>query len=292
MVSPHRQDRLAAPGVGTSMISDAFRAFKHRRRLDRAQAEIKARSDAAGLPHSLPGPLVVSLTSYPARFGTLALTLQGILRQSVRPDRVILWLDDGDQAMLPSNVAALPGLEIRVCPPWRSYKKIVPTLLAHPEAFIVTADDDVYYPQNWLRRLVEAAADAQVACHRAHRITLRDSRPVPYADWRHNVNAPERSPLTFLTGVSGVIYAPGVFHPDVTRADLFTRLAPCSDDVWLYWMHRLNGIQAQKIGPRARILEWEGSQAQSLRAANLHGMGNDRAIDAMIAHYGWPGCDA
>lgn len=274
------------------MISDAFRAFKHRRRLARARAEIAARPDAPGRAHGLPAPLVVSLTSYPGRFATLGLTLQAILRQSVRPDRVILWLDDGHEALLPADMRALAGLEVLTCPNWRSYKKIVPTLLAHPEAFVVTADDDVYYPADWLERLVAAAGQgARVACHRAHRITLRDGLPAPYAQWRRNVDAPESSPLTFLTGVSGVIYAPRVLHPDVTRSDLFLRLAPRSDDVWLYWMHRLNGVQAQKIGGRIRILEWEGSQAQSLRTDNLQGTGNDRAVAAMIAHYGWPGAD-
>ena len=273
------------------MIADAFRAFKHRRRLARARAELAARPDTQGRPHGLPGPLVLSLTSYPARFGTLALTLRGILRQSVRPDRVILWLDEGDEKLLPQEVASLPGLEVRPCPRWRSYKKIVPTLLAHPDAFVVTADDDVYYSADWLEGLVGAAgAGARIACHRAHRITLgADGRPAPYADWRHNVDAPEQTPLTFLTGVSGVIYAPGVFHPDATRDDLFTRLAPRSDDVWLYWMHRLAGVEAQKIGVRARILEWEGSQAQSLRSENLHGTGNDQAVAALLDHYGWPG---
>lgn len=271
------------------MISQAFRAFKHRRRLARAKADIAARAGAQGHPHGLPGPLVVSLTSYPARFGTLALTLQGLLRQSVRPDRVILWLDEGDEALLPQDVRSLPGLEVLTCPRWRSYKKIVPTQLAHRDAFIVTADDDVHYPADWLGKLVGAAqAGARIACHRAHRVTLRDGRPAPYAEWRHNIDAPERSPLTFLTGVSGVIYAPGVFHPDVTRDDLFTRLAPRSDDVWLYWMHRLNGVEAQKIGNRARILEWDGSQAQSLRSENLHGTGNDQAVAALLGHYGWP----
>lgn len=273
------------------MISDAFRAFKHRRRLARARAEIAARPVIPGRPHGLPGPLVVSLTSYPARFATLALTLQGILRQSVQPDRVILWIAEDDLDLVPGDVLELSGIDVRTCPDWRSYKKIVPTLQDHPDAFVATADDDAYYPADWLERLVAAArAGAAIACHRAHRITLQaDGLPAPYGAWRHNVDAPERSPLTFLTGVSGVIYAPGVFHPDVTRADLFSRLAPRSDDVWLYWMHRLNGVEAQKIGNRARILEWEGSQAQSLRAANLHGTGNDQAIAALISHYGWPG---
>lgn len=272
------------------MISGTFRAFKHRRRLARAKAELATRPVLPGRPHGLPGPLVVSLTSYPARFGSLGLALQGILRQTVRPDHVILWLDEGDEATLPPDIPAMPGLTIRFCPRWRSYKKIVPTLLTYPDAFVVTADDDVYYAADWLETLVAAArAGARIACHRAHRVVLKDGAPAPYAEWRRNVASPERSPLTFLTGVSGVIYAPGVFHPDVTRNDLFTRLAPRSDDVWLYWMHRLNGVAAQKIGNRVRILEWEGSQAQSLRAANLQGGGNDQAVAALLGHYGWPG---
>jgi len=272
------------------VISDAFRAFKHRRRLARAKDDIAGRPAIPGEPHGLPGPLVVSLTSYPARFATLGLTLQAILRQSVRPDRVILWVADEDHARLPTAISRLEGLQVGKCPDWRSYNKIVPTLVAHPDAFIVTADDDVYYHRDWLGQLVGAVkAGARIACHRAHHVALTHDRPAPYAEWHHNIDAPEQTPLTFLTGVGGVIYAPGVFPPDVTRDDLFTRLAPRSDDVWLYWMHRMNGIEAQKIGSRVRILEWEGSQAQSLRAANLHGTGNDQAIAAMIAHYGWPG---
>ncbi|MBK4216366.1 glycosyltransferase family 2 protein [Paracoccus caeni] len=273
------------------MIGDLFRQFKHRRRLARAISDLAARPLNQGRAHSLPGPLIVSLTSYSARFGTLALTLRGLLGQTVRPDRVILWLDEGDETRLPEDVRALDGLEIATCPNWRSYKKIVPTLLAHPSAYIVTADDDVYYPAEWLAGLVDAAASgAAVACHRAHRVALNAAgQPAPYGEWAHNIDAPERSGLIFLTGVSGVIYTPGVFHADVTRDDLFTSLAPRSDDVWLYWMHRLNGVEAQKIGGRARILEWEGSQAQSLRSENLHGTGNDQAVAALLAHYGWPG---
>lgn len=291
MVSPDRRHRLAAQRLAGLVIGEVFRRFKHRRRIGAALAEIAARPHSAGRAHGLPGPLIVSLTSYPARFGTLALTLKAILRQSVRPDEVILWLDEGDDALLPLAVRDLPGLSIRICPRWRSYKKIVPTLLANPDAYIVTADDDVYYPRDWLAGLVDAAAqNTPIACHRAHRVALgSDGLPLSYRQWSRNIGKPERSELVFLTGVMGVIYAPGVFHSDVVREDLFTRLAPKTDDVWLYWMHRLTGVEAAKICGRARILEWEGSQAQSLRAGNLTGDGNDRAVRAMLDHFGWPG---
>lgn len=274
------------------MIRDAFRRWKHRRRIANALAEIGSRPSGPGRAHGLPSRLVVSLTSYPPRFATLIPTLRALLRQSVAPDRVILWLAPGDEALLPPEIVAMDGLEVRVCPEWRSFKKIVPTLLDAPDAHIVTADDDVHYAADWLERLVAAVqGGARIACHRAHRVVTAGDAPVGYEDWTHNLGAPEAGPLVFPTGVSGVIYAPGVFHPDVTRDDLFLRLAPRADDIGLYWMHRLAGSAPAKIGGRARILEWEGSQTVSLRATNRPAKGtggNDQAIAALMGHYGWP----
>lgn len=275
--------------MGKPVIRDAFRQFKHRRRIRAALSEIASRSTAQGRPHGLPAPLIVSLTSYAARFATLEHTLRAITRQTVQPDRVILWLDECDRDALPDAIRQMEGVQIAFCPEWRSFKKIVPTLLDHPEAYIVTADDDVYYPADWLQGLVGAVHDgARIACYRGHRVVMAGDAPAPYDDWQHNIAGPVQAANVFLTGVSGVIYAPDVFQGDVTRDDLFTRLAPSADDVWLHWMHRLAGVEARKIGPKARILEWDGSQATNLRQDNRQGNGNDRAIAALMGHYGWP----
>lgn len=277
--------------MGTPVIGAALRRFKQRRRTVRALAEIACRPDGPGQPHGLPSELIVSLTSYPPRFATLAPTLRSLMRQTVQPDRVILWLAEGDDAHLPPEVCNLPGLQVETCQDWQSFKKIVPSLLNHPHAHLVTADDDVHYPADWLEQLVLAVHQgAKVAALRAHRVGLTEAGgPAPYEAWRHNLRAPEQGPLVFPTGVSGVIYAPDVFHPDVTRPDLFETLAPGTDDIWLYWMHRLAGSQPRKIGGRARILEWDGSQTVNLRAGNRQGNGNDRAVAALLDRYGWPG---
>nr|WP_299360266.1 glycosyltransferase [uncultured Paracoccus sp.] len=268
------------------MIARALRQWKRSRRLSRYEAEIGGRP-ADGQPHGLRAPLIVSLTSYPARFRALHLVLRSLVTQSVRADRVILWLDAEDETRLPPE-AVVPGVEVRSCPNWRSYKKIVPTLLEWPDAYIVTADDDLYYDRDWLMKLV-SRADAGVVCHRAHRIALDNvGYPRPYGEWQRNITAPDQGELVFPTGVGGVLYAPGVFHDDVCRSDLFQTLAPSADDVWLYWMHRLRGSRPAKVGGRFRITEWHGSQAANLRSGNLEGGGNDRAIQAMIARYGFP----
>src|ERR1700733_9463682 len=68
-----------------------------------------------GKPHSLPGKLIVSVTSFPPRFGTLALALRSLLRQTVTADQTVLWIVHKDMPLLPRNVLALQsdGLTIR-----------------------------------------------------------------------------------------------------------------------------------------------------------------------------------
>jgi hypothetical protein len=271
----------------------AWRAIKHRWRVRRAVAEIAARPLGPGRPHGLPWPLVVSLTSYPARFGTLELTLRSLLLQTVRADETVLWVAEGEAGRLPPGVLELRdlGLTVAETRDLRSYKKIVPALAAHPDAAIVTADDDVYYHPTWLAELAGAAdGDLHVPCGRAHRIALAaDGTIGPYEAWPKNIGGPAEGPLVFPTGVKGVLYPPGSLHGDVGRVDLFQELCPTADDVWLWWMHRLAGRRARKMGPPVRVLEWPGSQVRSLRQVNQGvATGNDRAVAALVGRYGLP----
>jgi hypothetical protein len=275
-----------------------LKALKRRWRLGRARADVAARlrQPPPVRTHGLPRPLVVSLTSYPARYPTLGLTLSTLLTQRVRPDATILWLGEGHADRLPEEVLALRsrGLEVRETRDLRSFTKIAPALLAFAEANIVTADDDLYYEDGWLESLVEAAraAPSDVIARRAHRIALQDGRPLPYAEWEWSLRRAMRGPLVFPTGVAGVLYPPGSLHEEASRDDVFLDLCPTSDDVWLWWMHRLAGATANKIGGRPRLLEWPGSQEVNLRQGNLREPGNDRAVAAMMRRYGLPLSDS
>ncbi|MDB6454462.1 glycosyltransferase [Falsirhodobacter sp. 20TX0035] len=267
--------------------------MKARVRFARANLELSLRRPRPRA-HRLNTPLVVSVASYPPRYANLARTLKSLLRQTVRPDATILCVDEGDRAQLPSDVLALQaeGLTIRSGEGIRSYNKIIPALRAFPDSTIVTADDDVHYPADWLEGLVgvkEAEAEARVVCHRAHRVTLGpDGTPLPYRQWHWNIDGPDAGPLIVPTGVMGVLYAPGAFHPDVTRSDLFMKLCPNTDDIWLYWMFRMGGEQARKTPSMIPIYTWPGSQVTNLRRNNVRGNGNDHAIAALVSHYGFP----
>lgn len=274
-------------------MADWFRALKRRWRVSRALQEIAARQ-VTPRPHGLAVPVIVSLTSYPPRYPVLAITLRALLRQSVKPDRVILWIAEPDLEALPADVLALKseGLEIRPCENLRSYKKFAPALAAFPEAAIVTADDDMYYGPDWLAGLADVARahPGRIVSHRAHRVKwLLEGGLAPYESWDKNIAGAVEGPEIFGTGVGGVLYPPGSLAPEAGRADLFMDLAPSADDVWLYWMARRAGSIVRHVGAPMRIIEWPGSQEQSLRAGNLGvGAGNDRAIAALTAHFGPP----
>ncbi len=241
--------------------------------------------------HPLPSPLIVTLTSYPPRYPTLHLTLKSLLAQSMRPDRFYLWIAEADLASLPADVRSLErdGLEILTCEDIRSYKKIIPSLQANPQSYFVTADDDRYYPKDWLRELVDAhpIGEKQVTCGRAHRIVVDvEGVPLPYLEWKIDVsdNGPDK--LVFPTGLGGVLYEPGIFHTDVTRSDIFLDLCPTADDIWLYWMASLNGARFRKVGPKRRQITWAESQRVALYAQNR--TANDEQLTKMIDRYGFP----
>lgn len=244
--------------------------------------------------HSLPGQLVVSLTSYPPRFHSLHLTLKCLATQSVAPDEIVLWIAADDVNALPAGVrgmAARGMIEIRTCADLKSYKKIIPLLETGSKAFVVTADDDVYYPRNWLKELVESFdGDTKVVlCHRAHEISLnKNGLPQPYDRWRFDVAPGKPSALVFPTGVGGVLYPPGVFHSDVTARDVFQQLCPNADDVWLYWMARRHGAKFRKVGKKRSFVDWAGTQAHALWIQNVSRGSNDVRINAMIHRFGFP----
>ena len=244
--------------------------------------------------HGLDAPLIVSLTSYPKRYDVLGATLKTVLAQSVKPDAVILWLAHGDLAALPEDIKALEadGLSIRGTDDLRSYKKIIPTLAAYPDAHIVTADDDVYYPHRWLEMLCQAyvRGDPTVLAHRAHRMIMHGDRLAPYDKWTFEIADPLPRWDVFFTGVGGVFYPRGTLPPETSDIALLQELCPTADDVWLNWMARRNGALVRKVGPKRRFYEWPGSQGVALQNTNRgFGDGNDRQIEKIVSVFGLPG---
>lgn len=273
----------------------------HRRR--RHQVELKAALSAIeGFPSGkaqrrsgLPAPLIVSLTSYPKRYPTLSLTIKSLLEQSVVCDKIVLWVSENDYTSLPDHVLELRGplFEVRTHKDdIRSFRKLVPALAAFPDAFIVTADDDIYYPPSWLAELGDTytASRPAIVCHRAHLARFDAAGAArPYYDWRYDIRsaAPAgRGSAIFPTGVGGVLYPPSSLSPEVLNQNAFMELCPFADDVWFFWMARLQRSRHIKVKDYFSVVEWPDTQGSALFLHNVAEKGNDSQVAAVQARYG------
>jgi hypothetical protein len=207
--------------------------------------------------------LTVSLTTIPSRLRKVHLTIESLMRQSVQPDRLILWLDHDsfDRIELPRALERqmARGLQVRFCDNLYSYQKLIPTLEAYPDDIIVTCDDDAFYPKDWLARLHEAYLEdpKTVHCHRAHRILFDGLELKPYRQWEYETDSHEPSYLTFPTGVGGILYPPGALHADVLDRERFLKLAPRADDVWFKAMSVKNGVKSRLVDKNALFQKGE-----------------------------------
>lgn len=91
--------------------------------------------------------VIVSLTTYNKRIYDVYLAIESIMQQTVKPSKIILWLDENE--FRPDNIPnslilqQKRGLEIRFCANIKSYKKLIPTLKNYSNDIIITIDDDV-----------------------------------------------------------------------------------------------------------------------------------------------------
>ena len=201
---------------------------------------------------------IVSLTSYGKRLtDTAPYAITTLLNQNVKPDNIILWVAHEDNENIPQvmNLLIKKGLEIRFCENIKSYKKLIFTLSSFPDDYIITADDDVYYPQEWFEQLLNEHKrnPVKIICHRAHGIKVDENHnPLPYKQWHICINPEEYFANTpdgsakhfpesiFPTGGAGTLYPPKSLHPDVLNKELFTKLAPHADDIWFWAMAVIN----------------------------------------------------
>lgn len=245
-------------------------------------------------PESLCGRRVlVTLTTYPARTGTVAQTVRTLLNQTLCPDAVLLWLAEEQyperEATLPEELLALRahGLKIKWTKDIRSFKKLIPALKEYPEDILVTADDDILYPPDWLEPLVKAHCEHpnEICSRRCHGIRLANGSPVPYRSWQFEIGKTKARYSNFCTTGGGVLFPPHCFHPDVDREELFTKLCPRQDDIWFWAMAVLNGWKIMLPANAYRLVNVEGSQEEALWEQNINGGANDAALARMVERY-------
>ncbi|MCU1548155.1 MAG: glycosyltransferase, partial [Arthrobacter sp.] len=122
---------------------------------------LRLRNLVARGPVTGSAPVVVSLTTYGNRIHTVSVAIESIARGKVRPQRLLLWLQSPEQfEARPASLRRLErrGLEVLLSANYGSHTKYYPYVqsVERHTVPLVTSDDDVVYPPNWLARLVTA----------------------------------------------------------------------------------------------------------------------------------------
>ena len=190
--------------------------------------------------------LIVSLTSFPERMDRIKYALFSLFDQSLKADKIILWLAE---SQFPNNEDDLPldvlkfidyGLEIKWCDDIKSYKKLIPSLKEFPNDIIVTFDDDIYVDHDLLEKLYSyhLKYPNYIIANRIRKISLddRDHSLKNYDNWELSLGEQNASYLNFFTGSGGVLYPPHSLDDKVFDLDLAKRLTPTGDDIWFWAM--------------------------------------------------------
>jgi len=248
-----------------------------------------------GVEPSSDGPrLIVSLTSIPKRIKTVRYTIESILLQTKKPNMVVLWLGEdkfpNKEHNLPKMLTRLIkyGLTIKWCKDIRSYTKLIPSLEEFPDDIIVTIDDDVWYPPQWLERLYNSYIKdpKYIHAHRCLQVTGTPNKINKYVDWGFQIYAPKAPSYCWhITGTGGVLYPPHCFHKDVCDRSKFLELAPSVDDIWFWAMAILNHTRFKIV--ESNIFNFEGVfivNNESLWSANVFDK-NDIALEKIANAY-------
>jgi len=241
--------------------------------------------------------VIVSLTTYGKRFYEVYLAIESIMQGTLKPNRIILWLQDDMKAeplpvYLKNQVKR--GLQIEYCEDLLSYKKLIPALQHYPDACIVTIDDDVLYEYDMLEKLLASWQKEPKCIHagRVHRILLdNNQKPLSYLKWKNIIGSETPSCLNFFTGVGGVLYPPHSLSPEVLNKDVFMDICKHADDVWFYAMALKNGYMVKKVythDPEGEdYLMNHTLQGESLSSKNNNSehCENDKQIEAVFSKY-------
>lgn len=237
--------------------------------------------------------IIISLTTIPNRIDKVWITIESLLRQTYKPDQIILWLaqDEFANMELPDSLRQQMnrGLTIKYCDNLRSYKKFYYTAMENPYAYIVTADDDVIYAEGMLKNLIRAYKENPhcIICIRSHQVRVRNGKLLPYDKWikyeKRKQIPKEATFQNFAVGCGGTLFPMFLMDKRLFEKDVFTKIAPTADDVWLNMIAWISGIKTKNVpGIFGEMISVRSSANKGLYRENRKK--NDEQIERVLQY--------
>ena len=240
-------------------------------------------------------PVVVSMTSFPARIRKVWIVVETMLRQRQSPEKIVLWLSrdqfPGGPGQLPERLLAQQsrGLDIRfVDGDIRSHKKYYYAFAEFPDRHILTIDDDLLFPSTFVGDVW--------ACARRHPDSVIANFGSPFA-WDEQlgyitripgtISPGETGPHLFFGSGGGTLFPAGRMQPWMDDIDTIWSLCPTADDIYLNAIARVAGLSVtfRRVCP---LLSLTNRQDVKLTDHNGHlyspSSANARQLRALVTH--------
>jgi hypothetical protein len=199
----------------------------------------------------MPLPVYISLTVISTRLEKFYRVIDSLINQSLRPDKIILnisqessGLDNGVYLRdLPEEIRkqlSFGKIEIFKVANIGSYRKLIPTIERYSDRqfLVATADDDVVYPTDWLKGLVQAYQVFHcVVAYRCRIMRFDGEYLLPYESWPFVDMSKSDSDYsitpdiyTVATGRGGILYK-STFFSSLSELKKLRSIAPNQDDM-------------------------------------------------------------
>lgn len=224
--------------------------------------------------------IIVSMTSYPKRIGTVVKALESLYAQTRKPDEVVLWLAEeqfpGKEADLPENLMTMvreKGLRIGWCEDMKGHKKYFYALQEYCNDIVVTSDDDLLYPADMLESLHKSYLlyPNAISTMRTHLMLLsEDGQILPYHSWIRETDGTMHQPSMQLmaSGGAGDLYPPGLYRKEFFDRDVVMNRCLWADNLWVKIMELVSDVPvvlAHEIEPLRYV---EDTQEETLFQIN------------------------
>ena len=235
--------------------------------------------------------VIVSLTSFPARISYVYMTIESLLRQTMLPSKIILWLSKKQFQIEEAVPLQLRNLQNEVFTiryvdgDIRSHKKYYYSFKEFPDNTIITVDDDIIYPPKLVEQLLDTSDSFPncIVANVARKLTYCDGKLNNYKQWAE-ANPFEINDIVQI-GVGGVLYPPHCLFEDCLKLELSQKLAPSVDDLWLNTMARLKGTPVVKTSNHRAFLPIVIKNDQTLTSVNVGQNRNDEQLNQIRTYY-------
>lgn len=225
--------------------------------------------------------LYVSMTTFPARLSSINFVLDSLLRQTVRPEKIFLFLAKNEfdyrlQKKICKRLEKYKKWGVDCCfidYNYKSHNKYFEAFKLYPDKLIITVDDDLYYPSNMIERLLDMhKKNTNAICANITRtIQFEAGRFANYSSWPvsigNNISGAMNDRLVAL-GYGGILYPPSFRPIQLFNANDIMEYAPKADDLWLKAIELVYGYKIITSNFFAHPITIPNTQLYALKKSN------------------------